>query len=198
MARSNYVSLGKVGKVHGLRGELRLWAYNPETELFKPGLKVRCQGIKQHWDLEVEKVRWSDKFALISFKGLGSRELVEHLVNSDLKVERSQFPKLDDGEFYLIDLIGAPVYAVMEGSKEGEAAHIGEVEGFFETGANDVMRMTLLDGSSFLVPFIMDYAVLEVDASDGIVLAPLSFWAPEGTMIPGLNAPWDDPDEDEP
>lgn len=197
MTEEQYVVLGKVGKVHGLKGELRLWVYNPDTELLKPGLKVRCKGLKAHWDLEVDRARWSDKFALISFKGLSSREEVEHLINAELTVPRSAFPDLHDDEFYLIDLIGLPVFALVDERANSEAAHIGQVESFFETGANDVMRMTLLDGSSMLVPFIMDFAVLEVDLEEGVVLAPLDLWAPEGTQVPGLNAPWEDAEDDD-
>ena len=60
---------------------------------------------------------------------------------------------------------------------------IGEVDGFFETGANDVMVVALSNGERLFVPMIED-AVAVLDLDDGVVLQPADQWAPEGTELP--------------
>ena len=191
------IAIGKLGKVHGLRGELRLWAYNPDSELLRAGLQVTCATGRASRELTIERIRPGDKFLIVSFQGVAQREQAEALVNAELLVPRQSLPKLTSREFYLIDLIEQPVYVIDEDSPEGEAVHVGHVEGFFETPAHEIMRLTLLDGASLLVPFVMNEIVLEVDLEEGVVLAPLRLWAPEDVLVPGLNAPLEDEDEDE-
>ena len=178
---SELVEIGKIGKPHGLNGEVRFWAYNPDSEIIAPGLVITCVTPNQTADFEITRLRWRERFALVRLKGLRHKDELTEWTNATCHVPREAFPEPEEGEFYLVDLLNLPVFASQ--TSQDEPREVGHVEGFIETGANDVIRVSLSNNRSLLVPFVMGYAVAHVDVSEGVTLAPLDEWAPEGTEL---------------
>lgn len=175
------VPLGKLGKPHGLKGEVRFWPFNPESDSLEPGVTLSCELNGEVTPLVIESIRWRERFALLAFEGLLHKDEVAAFVNAECFIDRSLLPEIDEDEFYLIDLIDLPVFGRM--TEEEEHREIGRVKEFMETGANDVIRVTLGIGGDLLVPFVMDYAVEDVVMDEGIYLMPLDGWAIEGTEV---------------
>ncbi|MEY8876954.1 MAG: ribosome maturation factor RimM [Leptothrix sp. (in: b-proteobacteria)] len=65
---------------------------------------------------------------------IADRSMAEALKGSRILVSRSSFPRVDDGEFYWIDLIGLAVV-----NREGEA--LGTVTDLIDTGPHSVLRL---------------------------------------------------------
>lgn len=133
--------------------------------------------------LQVASIRAAAKFDLIRFVGVDDRDVAEALANCELFAGPDVLPPLEEDEFFLRDLVGLPVAVLKEA--EGDACdEIGVVDGVFETGANDVIVVQLVDGNRLLVPLIDD-AVAEVDFDQPwVLLWPLEQWAPEDTVLP--------------
>lgn len=175
------IEIGKLGKPHGLHGEVRFWAYNADSEIIAPGLKLTCVTPTQTAEFEITALRWRERFALVRLKGLKHKDELEEWVKATCHVHRDVFPAAKDGEFYLVDLLNLPVFARQHATDE--LREIGHVEGFIETGANDVIRVSMSNNRSLLVPFVMGYAVEDVHVERGVVLVPLEEWAIEGTEL---------------
>lgn len=161
---------------------MRLFPLNPNSELLEPGFRVfvRCGG--QEMALVLTKVRHTSKFDILAFKDVEDRDAAEALTNLEVLVDPEDFPEVEDDEFYLRDLIGVEV-GLLE-SAEGDAFRvIGEVDGFIETGANDVMIVKIAGAPNLLVPMIED-AVAEIAPDQPVLLYPLDIWAPKGTELP--------------
>lgn len=176
-----YVPLGKLGKPHGLKGEIRFWPYNPDSDALQSGVALRCQLGEVCQSLTIERIRWRERFALIKFKSMHHKDQVAKWTNAECAVARSALPEIDDDEFYLVDLLELPVYGRM--TEDEPLRVIGHIKGFVETGANDVIRVGLERGGDLLVPFVMGYAVEDVFVDEGLYLMPLEQWAIEGTQI---------------
>lgn len=190
------IAIAKFGRPHGTRGEVRLWPYNPDSELYHT---PRIHGWARDTSGELRAIvitalRWSDRFAIARLEGVTSREDAELLINQEYVVDRAAFPELGDDELYLVDTIGWPVFIHHEGARW----HVGQVEGYAETGAQDIMRVTLLGGEgSWLVP-MLDHCLEELAPErKRVILAPLTSWAVEGTTLPTLatRAPQESDDE---
>ena len=108
----DYIELGKAYKGHGLRGEVKLGFYNPESELklkdksvlLLPLSSESCLSKTGEW-FKVISLRGKDKMILKldSFDDLTS---VEKILPFTLSVKREELHKLKDDEFLLDDLIG--------------------------------------------------------------------------------------------
>lgn len=171
-----------MGRAHGVRGEIRFFPLNPTSELLEPGFRVFVRRAGQETELMLSKVRHASKFDILAFDQVEGRDEAEALTNLELFVDPDDFPELEDGEFYYRDLIGVEV-GVLEAEDGDDFRVIGTVDGFLETGANDVMIVTVPGYPDLLVPMIED-AVAEVDPGARVLLFPLEIWAPEDTEIP--------------
>jgi 16S rRNA processing protein RimM len=177
------IVLGKFGRAHGLRGEVRLFAFGTE-ELVAPGLDAfiaRADGSRTPTTLK--QVRWRERFAIVALDGLRHRDQAEELTHAELVIPRAALPAPDPDELYLVDLIGAPVF--VEGGPEGA---VGEVADVLDYGAQEILSVSIPGSNRLLVPLV-DHAIRRLDV-DAVVLAPLSEWA-----APELVAPWESPED---
>jgi 16S rRNA processing protein RimM len=181
MSNDERVQIGTFGRAHGVRGEIRYFPLNPDSDLLEDGMRVYARRGDSDASLTITKVRHAAKFDIVAFDEIAGRDEAEALTNLDVYVEADTLPEPDEDEFYQRDLIGLDV-AILE-SEDGPTRLIGEVDGFFETGANDVMVVSLSNGERLFVPMI-ENAVAVLDLDDGVLLQPADQWAPEGTEFP--------------
>jgi 16S rRNA processing protein RimM len=188
MMTQKMIPIAKVGRPHGLKGELYLRPYNMQSALIRAGLKVvvRAPTTGQQVALEVVSARpASAQEIVVRLSGVVGREQAAALVHGEVLVARELFPPADDDEVYLVDTIGLPVWIVRAAGEP--LVEIGRVAGVFETGANDVLAVKLsASGAELLVP-VIPQAFEEMRPETGrIVLARLEDWAPEDTVIAGV------------
>lgn len=181
-ANPQLIEIGQLGRAHGVRGELRFFPADPDSELLEPGCRVfvREENAPAR-EFQLSGIRRAAKFDIISLSGVEGRDQAEALTNLSLLIDQEDLPELDEDEFYLRDLVG--LEAVELRSRQGdEVRSLGRVDGIFETGANDVMVVILGSGERLLVP-IIDEAIAELQMPDRVLLWPLADWAPEDTDI---------------
>ena len=176
------VPLGKIGRPHGVNGEVRLVLYNPDSDSLREGLTVYLtgEGTAGEKTLKVTSVRRHKQFQLVTFQGIKHRDQVDAIKHLELSIDLADLPELDDEEFYHRDILGLPVYVTDE--EDGElpegAAPIGVVDRFFETGANDVLVVALDEGGTLFVP-VIEQAISFIDLDEElVVLQPLDLWTP--------------------
>lgn len=147
-------------KPHGIHGELRVFAFNPEAPNLRPGVTVHAG----ERELVIRAVRMAGKDWLIVFEGVHSRNEAEELRGLLLEVPDGSIAPAEDA-FFLHDLVGMQV--VTDGGEE-----LGSVTEVLQPGANDVY---VVDGprGEILIPAIGD-VVREIDpAARRIVITPL-------------------------
>ena len=99
---------------------------------------------------------------LIKFKGVDTVEQAEDLRNFYIQIERKDATPLEEGSYYIADLINLDVY-----TDEGEK--LGILEDIFNTGSNDVYVVKDLNGKQILLPGIED-VIKEIDLKEGKIL----------------------------
>lgn len=176
------VVLGKIGRPHGNKGEVRLFLANPTSESLSKDMEVvLLRDGKELARHTLEEIRYVPKFAILKFKGLTFRDQVDLFKHAELAMDAALLPELGEEEFYHRDLLDLPVFVALEedGEDFDEKQPFGTVSRVFETGANDVLVVKRADGSDFLVPLIEE-AISFIDLEEEVlVLQPLEIWAPE-------------------
>ena len=156
-----HVEVAKVGRAHGIRGEVRVFPLNPLTETLHEGASFRWQKGRKQRSLRVEVLRPAKGFYLVQFEGIGQRDDAAVLNGGMLSVPRSALPVLDDGELYLDDLLGLTVIDEASGEVLGQVARLGE-------SSVEVLEIALERGGVVLVPWIDQYVGL-IDLRAGTV-----------------------------
>lgn len=107
-AAVSWIELGVIAKPHGVRGELRVHVFNPESTLLEELAEVFLIGGEGEEPalVDVESTRRGPKALLMRLADVTTREGAEALRGYTLCVPREALPELEEGEYYLADLIG--------------------------------------------------------------------------------------------
>lgn len=137
-----WVSLGVIARAHGIKGVLKLHLWNEESEVLGPGLEVQL-GSAAGW--RVHRVT-SYASGLLQLEGVSDRNAAEALQGKELRVRRADFPEDEEGT-WLVDLVGARV-------EDDRGGLLGEVVGFSDNGAQELLEVRTPGGQDVLVPFV--------------------------------------------
>ena len=159
--KKDRVTIGKVGAVHGIHGELRIIPLTDFVERFA-GMKEVMVGDEM---LHIESCKFHKQFVLLKFREYPVREQAMRLTGRLLTVARDEAVPLEEGEFYTFDIIGLTVY-------DTAGTELGTVENVLRTGSNDVYQARRPDGRELLIP-ALKAVVREIDIAGGRMVVDL-------------------------
>ncbi|MCZ7439215.1 ribosome maturation factor RimM [Micromonospora sp. WMMC241] len=165
--------VGRIGKPHGIRGEVTVEVRTDEPEArFAPGsVLVTEPGVVPAepgaWRvppaLTVESARWHQGRLLVVFEGVRGRDVAEALRNTLVGVDSADVDAPEDPEeFHDHQLVGLAVV-----NPAGE--RIGEVDRIDHAPASDLLVVRRPEGRTALIPFVKAI-VPEVDLGGGRVV----------------------------
>ncbi|MEV6706215.1 ribosome maturation factor RimM [Micromonospora wenchangensis] len=181
--------VGRIGKPHGIRGEVTVEVRTDEPEArFAPGtvlctepgatprvaaprrgaaepVEAVARGVAYEVpaELTIESARWHQGRMLVAFEGVLDRETAEALRGTLLGVDSASVaPPEDPEEFHDHQLVGLAVV-----TPAGE--HLGEVAKIDHAPASDLLVLRRPQGGSALIPFVKAI-VPEVDLAGGRVV----------------------------
>lgn len=137
-----YLRIGVITKPHGLRGEVKVYPTTDSPERFKELKEVVLKMPRGDMETEIEGVKIFKGLAVVKFKAFERVEDVQGLHGTEVYIDRRYGQPLEEGEYYIADLIGCKVLADEDLSRyEGLALSgnaLGTVKDVLQTGANDV------------------------------------------------------------
>lgn len=146
------VTVGRVGKAHGLEGAFVVENASEDPERFAVGASVQVDG---------------EAAQIVESKRAGGRPVIrldrEVPHGVELQVDRSELPAPAEGEYYVFQLVG------LEVEEEGGRA-LGRVAEVTPGPANDVLELE----SGLALPLV-DACVQEVDLAAGRILVQRGF-----------------------
>jgi 16S rRNA processing protein RimM len=145
------VEIGVVGRPHGVRGALHVFLHNPASEILKEVESVVLEtGGADAAAYRIADVRRSGKSCVVVLDGVDSRVRAEALTGARVIVPRSALPPLDEGEYYVDDLMGLEV--------RSEGRLLGTVTGSRAQGGIEVLTVRG-EAHDIDVPLIAEYVV---------------------------------------
>jgi 16S rRNA processing protein RimM len=163
------VVVGRIGRPHGVRGELSVELRTDEPEARFAAGTVLVTDPAAAGPLTVVSARPHKGWLLVVFEGVADRTAAEGLRDVLLCADTDDLPSpTDPDEFLDHELVGL-VAVSPDGDKLGEVVRVEHAP------ASDLLHVRLPDGRTGLVPFVKAI-VPEVDVAAGrVVLTP-----PEG------------------
>lgn len=169
-----YLLLGEILRPHGIIGEMRMKVLTAYPERLKDIKTVYLGRKPDSTDVTpyiIETARMHQGYALVRFKDINDRNQADLLRQLLVMIPLENAVPLEEGEFYLYQLIGLEVR-----TDEGETlGHLTEV---LETGANDVYIVDSPEYGEVLIP-VTSETIIKTDIEAGVVIVKL----PEG-LIP--------------
>lgn len=171
----NLVWVGRIVKIQGAKGEVRIHLSEGGTDTFYKGNRVSVEdarGVRKTFT--VKSSRSKSQLTIVSFQEIHSREEAQDLVGCQVFVAEESLHPLPPDEFYWHQLRGLRVQ-----TEKGD--DLGILEEIIPTGSNDVF-VVRKDGREVLIP-ATDEVVARVDLREKIMtIRPLEGLLPENDL----------------
>ena len=159
------LEIGQIVNTFGIKGFVKVnpWVNNVTRfeELKKVYIKIR----KELKEVEIEEVKYHKNQVLLKIKGIDTIEQAENFRNAILEVDREHAIPLEEGEYFIADLLEAEVY-----TEEGKK--LGILEDIYNTGSNDIYVVKNDLGKLILLPRISE-VIKKIDVENKIIIVNL-------------------------
>lgn len=162
--REGFTGVGVVIRPHGIRGEVRVTAFNPEALNLQSGRHVHTGDVRRR----IQRARADRGHWILQLEGVGDRDAAEALRGVLLECPDTALKRGDPDAFYVHELIGLRVETV-------DGRDLGRIVDVLTTGANDVYVVRGEHGEA-LIPAI-GQVISAVDVRAGLMTI---------TPLPGL------------
>ena len=149
---------------HGVRGMVRIQPWCDSAEFFCTLKKVYLDNEGKD-KLSVNKSSPHGNVVIAAIKGIESIEEAEKYRNKVIYMDRKD-ARLDDGQYFITDLIGCAVFDVDSGK------NLGTISDVSQTGANDVWHIKQND-KEYLIPAIDEVVVFVNLEDEKVIIRPL-------------------------
>lgn len=163
------VTVGRIAKPHGVRGELSVQNRSDNPERWTPGAVFFDAAGRTY---TVRTVRPHGERLLVTFEEVDDRTAAEAVAGTDLLIPESWLPELPEGQWWAHQVEGLAVV-----TESGRA--LGRIAEVLPYPAQDLWRVVAEDGTETLVPAVEEL-VVSVDISGGCAVV---------RELPGLTAP---------
>lgn len=162
------IVIGKIVAPHGVRGDIRIMPLTDRPEQF---LNLSYLLLEDGRQLTVKAARFHKRMVLVSTKEITNMNDAELLRDKKILIRAEDLPPLEEGRFYVADLIGLPVF-------DEEGKQLGTFKDSITTGSNDVYIVAVPGSKDLLIPALKIY-VREINLQEKRIVVKLPEWTDE-------------------
>ena len=166
---TKYIEIGQIVNTFGIKGMVKIKPFTDDINRFDKLKKVYIKNKDGKKEYQIQEVKYHKNMVLMKLEGIDTPEQADLLRQSYLLVNRDDEEPLEEGVYYIVDLIGLEVYT-------DEDVLLGNVDDIFNTGSNDIYVVKDGKGKQVLLPGIPE-VLKNVDLEKGRITVHL---------IPGL------------
>ena len=159
------LEIGQIVNTFGIKGFVKVNPFVDDILRFDDLEKVYIRRNKEIKELQVEEVKYHKNMVLVKFKGIDKVEDAELLRNFYLEVDRENAIELEEGEYFIADLLGMNVL-----TEENE--ELGKLEDVFNAGSSDIYVVKTEEGKQILLPAISE-VVKEINLKENKIIVHL-------------------------
>ncbi|MEI7973993.1 MAG: ribosome maturation factor RimM [Bdellovibrio sp.] len=142
--KTHWHLIGKIGRAHGLRGEVEAWIFSQEDSLLREGRFYRVGGVER----KLRDFRKKGRVFLLHFEGIEDRSLAEALNQMELEVPLSFLISGPRERIFLAEILNFKLV-------DPVGNFLGRIQSFSSNGLQDLL---VLD-SGDEIPFVQDFLI---------------------------------------
>lgn len=152
-------TVGKIVNTHGLKGELKVQYYTENIEDFEDFdyLIIEGEGEKK---FSVDSIRTVKNTVLVQFEAFNDINQVERFKNKEVYYLREDYDDLEEGQYYVVDLIGLEVVDQVNGK-------VGTLKEVLKNTAQDIYVIEKTDGSGVFYMPAVEAFLDRIDMEEG-------------------------------
>lgn len=162
---TKYLEIGQIVNTFGIKGMVKIKPFTDNINRFDRLETIYIENKKVKKEYKIQEVKYHKNMVLMKLEGIDTVEEADKLRQSYLLVDRKNEEPLEEGVYYIVDLLGLEVY-----TEEGQC--LGKVDDIFNTGSNDIYVVKDELGKQILLPGIQE-VLKEVDLEKGKIIVHL-------------------------
>ena len=166
---TKYLEIGQIVNTFGIKGMVKIKPFTDDINRFDRLKKIYISNKNEKKEYQIQEVKYHKNMVLMKLEGVDTPEQADLLRQSYLLVDRADEEPLEEGVYYIVDLLGLEVYT-------DDNKLLGKVEDIFNTGSTDIYVVKDEMGKQILLPGIPE-VLKNVDLEKGRITVHL---------IPGL------------
>ena len=166
---TKYLEIGQIVNTFGIKGMVKIKPFTDDINRFDRLKKIYISNKNGKKEYQIQEVKYHKNMVLMKLEGVDTPEQADLLRQSYLLVDRADEEPLEEGVYYIVDLLGLEVYT-------DDNKLLGKVDDIFNTGSNDIYVVKDEMWKQILLPGIPD-VLKNVDLEKGRITVHL---------IPGL------------
>jgi len=160
-----YFEIGQIVNTSGLKGILKIKPFTDDIKKFSNLKTIYIKTKNGLTEFKIEQVRYVKNMVMLKLAGIDTVEEAEKYRNLYIKVLRDQEEELEEGSYYVVDILGCKVNT--DANQE-----LGKIVDVFQTGSNDVYVVKDEQGKQILLPAIKQ-VIKNVDIKNKIITVHL-------------------------
>jgi 16S rRNA processing protein RimM len=157
---------------HALAGEVKVYPTTEDPRRFEELDTCYLLDRGSYRPLTIRSCRYFKNLVILGFEEVGSIEEAQLLKQKELYVDREHAIPLEEGEYYLADVLGSTVT-----DEEGNV--LGTLSDYMETAAQLIYKIKTEKGKEFLVPAVDEF-IREVNVEEKrMVIRPIPGMIPD-------------------
>lgn len=147
---ASHITIARITKTQGLKGEVRIEQILEEDSTFCPGQSVTVsRGPSGEWKTEIESFRKQHGRCVIKFRGMDSISEAEKYIGAEVQIAAAELTPPKQGWFYTFQLRGCQVFA-----ESGDC--IGTITDVLDSGGTEILKVES-GNEETLIPFTQSY-----------------------------------------
>ena len=157
--KKQFLEFGAVINTHGVRGDVKIESYCDSPEILASLERLFVLENGKYREIEVLHASVFKQFVLAGLDGIDDMDKAAAMKGTVLYAAREDF-ELEEGDFFIADLIGLPVIDNLNGTKYGVVSDV------VNRGASDIYVVKTPDGER-MMPAVEEF-VKRIDLEEGI------------------------------
>ena len=162
---NEYLECGQITRAHGINGAM---VVNPFCDSYEAFSQIKTLYLKEGESYKAMRVKKCSPYknsAIVTVDGIDTPEAVTKLRLVSVYAHRDDIPK-DEGDFFIVDLIGLDVLDATSGEKYGVLKDVAN------QGAQDLYVIKREGKADAYIPAIKEF-VKEISLEKGIFITPI-------------------------
>lgn len=160
-----YFEIGQIVNTFGVKGFVKVKPFTDYLERFEELESVLVIKNKNMIEMKIEEVKYQKNMVLLKLEGIDDMTMAEKYKGCYIKIHRKDAKKLEEGEYFIADIIGSDVYTDTD-------QYLGKVDDIYNTGSSDIYVVKDKFGKQILLPAIKE-VLLDIDIEKQKVIVHL-------------------------
>ena len=164
MNKEKFLECGKIINTHGIKGTVKCESWCDSPYILADLERVFTEENGRPKEYKVLHASVFKQFVLLDLDGVVGMDAAMEMKNKIIYASRDDI-ELEEGDYFIADLIGLPVIDADSGEKYGEITDV------INTGASDIYVIKTPKGEA-MMPAVEEF-VDEIDLEKGIFVRPI-------------------------